>query len=199
MAGEFVITIDAAGATAAFKYMADRAADLTPAMDEIEQMLLTSTDKRFEDEVDPDGKAWTPLAPSTVKAKAKAGHEKMLQWSSRLRRSIVGEHDASSVTIGTNVVYAAIHQFGGSIKHYAQSRQIFRKFVEWTGRSGKVHRELQPGFVKKNKANFASWHEHPEHDVTIPARAFVGISQGDVASAVEILQRFVSAPAEVSA
>lgn len=40
----------------------------------------------------------------------------ILQDSGRLRDSVVASHTDNSVTIGTNVVYAAIHQFGGQTK-----------------------------------------------------------------------------------
>lgn len=40
----------------------------------------------------------------------------ILQDSGRLRDSIVPTHDDNSATIGTNVVYAAIHQLGGQTR-----------------------------------------------------------------------------------
>lgn len=175
----------------AFTGMSAQARDLRPAMDEVGAMLMTSIDMRFEQERDPDGKSWEPLAPSTVKAKAKAGHEAMLQWSGRLRGSITRQADSTSVEVGTNIPYAAAQNNGAAITKHAQSRQVFRRFAETKGKGGKVHRELQPGFVKKDQANFASWHAVPEHAVTIPARPFMGISQADRDAGVEILRNFV--------
>lgn len=167
------------------------ARDLRPAMDEIGAMLMTSTDLRFEQEKDPEGNAWAPLAPSTVKRKAKAGHEAMLQWSGRLRGSMTREATANSVEVGTNLPYAAIQNNGGVVTKHAQSREVFRKFVQTKGKGGAVDRELLPGFVKKDKANFASWHAVGEHTVTIPARPFLGINDADRDAAVEILRHFV--------
>ena len=159
------------------------AADLRPAMDNIGRMLMTSVDMRFERESDPDGAPWVVLAPSTIKRKAKAGRERKLQWSGALRRSITRQADSSSVTVGSNLVYAAIQQNGGTIEKYAQSREILRKFTETGG-----VKTLHPGFVKRSQANFASFHEVGAHGITIPARPFLGINAADEAEGVQILK-----------
>ena len=101
---QVTITVQDLGAGAAMAGIAARAADLRPAMDDVGGMLLTSTAMHFERESDPDGHPWTPLAPATVKQKAKSGHEKILQVSGRLSSSITAEADADSVTIGTNIL-----------------------------------------------------------------------------------------------
>lgn len=169
-----------------------RALDLRPAMDEIGAMLMTSTDLRFERQVDPDGTPWTPNAPSTAKRKAKLGRELVLQMSGRLRGSITRQAESNSVTVGANLVYAGIHQRGGTIDRAASVRQIYRKFVETKGKGGAVHRELLPGFVKKKQSNFETSHDVGAHSITIPARPFLGINRQDREGAVEILQRFIA-------
>lgn len=159
------------------------AANLRPALDDIGRMLMTSVDMRFESETDPDGGPWAVLAPSTIKRKAKAGREGKLQWSGALRRSITRQVDSSSVTVGTNLVYAAIHQDGGKIDRFAQSREILRRFTETGG-----VKTLHPRFVKRSEANFASWHEVKAHGIRIPARPFLGINADDEAEGIRILK-----------
>jgi phage virion morphogenesis protein len=190
---EFIVTFDAAGATAAFKYVADRAADLTPAMDEIEQMLLTSTDQRFETETDPDGKAWAPLAPSTLKRKAAAGHERILQWSGRLRGSITGKHDARSVTIGTNVAYAAAQHFGAAIKREARDGTVRLRSVSKMNKAGTAKVSLLRFAKATHKKARSVDVQIPAHVINIPARPIIGISQADMAGGIDILRRFVGA------
>ena len=188
------VTMTSDGLEIALAGLGARATDLRPAMDEIGAMLMTSTDMRFERQVDPEGAAWTPNAPSTAKQKAKVGHELILQMSGRLRGSITRQAESNSVTVGTNLAYARIHQLGGTINREASVRQIYRKFVETKGKAG-VHRELLPGFVKKSQSNFETSHPVGAHGITIPARPFLGINQQDREGAVEILQRFIaSAP-----
>jgi phage virion morphogenesis protein len=188
---EFVVTFDAAGATTAFKYIADRAANLTPAMDEIEQMLLTSTDQRFEAETDPAGHRWTPLAPSTSKRKAAAGRERILQWSTRLRRSVTGKHDAHSVTIGTNVIYAAIQQFGGTIARPEREATVRLRNVSKMNKAGDARINVVR-FAKASHKKARSVDVNiPAHDIRLPARPLIGISQPDLSAAVDILRKFV--------
>lgn len=78
------------------------------------------------------------------------------------------------VEVGTNKVYAAIHQFGGTIEKYAQSRQIYRRYDKRSGALGNR-------FVSRSKSNFATWHEIKEHTIDIPARPFLGVSADDEA------------------
>ena len=82
---------------------------------------MASTDMRFEREVGPDGQAWAALRPSTIARKAKAGREAKLQWSKRLRASFTRQVESTSVTWGTNVPYAAAHQFGADISRHAHT------------------------------------------------------------------------------
>lgn len=150
------------------------AADLRPVMDEIGSSLVASTIHRFEIEKGPDGQGWTPSA----RAKAEGG--KTLTDTARLRQSITHSASASSVAVGTNVIYAGRHQFGGEVKHYARSQEIYRTYNANTG-------ELGRRFVKKSRANFASWVTIGEHVVNMPARPFLGVDAADTAEIGEII------------
>lgn len=181
------VTLDDADIRAKLREMGDRARDLRPAMETIGEMLKISTDRRFETATDPDGNPWTPLAASTVARKAKAGHELMLQWSGRLRQAVAGtpvRTTENSVTLAiSNLVYAAIHQFGGEIIHARRVMTLFR--------SQKGVRNGDWRFVKQGKSDFSMLAMKRTSVQTIPARPYMGISDPDIASATTVLRNFV--------
>lgn len=88
-----------------------RVSDLTPVMADVAQALASETERRFEQE----GPGWPSLANSTILARMKSSHwpGKMLQRSGQLAASIQTAHGRDYAQIGSNKVYAAIHQFGG--------------------------------------------------------------------------------------
>ncbi|MEA2755415.1 MAG: hypothetical protein QOJ54_1704 [Aliidongia sp.] len=150
---------------------------LQAALKVIGQHILKSTRKRFDDEVDPTGKAWTPLNKAYAGGEKQQGTDeltpvktgkKILQGAGLaggLLGSITAQVDGSTLRIGTNKVYGAIHQFGGTI--------VPRTF---------------PALVFKinGKLSFA-------RQVTIPARPFLGISEADRQEIPKLVQDVVSA------
>lgn len=78
-------------------------------MDEIGRHLVLATLRRFESEREPDGKPWLRSA------RALAEGRRTLSATGRLRRSIahVVAPDGHAVEVGSDVAYAAVHQFGG--------------------------------------------------------------------------------------
>lgn len=190
----YTVSLDDVAFQAALAGMRDRARNLRPALEAIGDMLMTSTSMRFEQQHGPDGAAWTPWAASTARQRAKEGRTQILEWggkgSQHLRASITRRMSSSEVTIGTAVPYARIQQEGGTITRYAQSREVLRRFVQRKTKNGTV-RELLPGFARRSKANFASWHAVPEHVITIPARPFLGINDADRAAGAAILNRYL--------
>lgn len=88
---------------------------------------------------------------------------KILQDSGRLAASIVERSDNDSATVGTNVEYAAIHQFGGkTCPHVIEPRN--KKALAFNGRV--VKRVNHPGS-------------------TIPARPFLALTDDDEESIVQ--------------
>jgi len=154
MAAGFEITVDDARANRALAALADAGTDLAPVMDEIGAMLVAATLDRFERGVAPNGTPWKPSG----RAQREGGQT--LVDSARLRDSITHDFDARSVTVGTNVVYAAIHQLGGTI------RPKSGQFLKFPGPDG------APVFARQ---------------VEIPARPFLGISDGDAAEIGDIV------------
>lgn len=87
------------------------ASDLTPLMEMCGALLERSTKDRLrETNVAPDGAPWPP----SMRAQEDGG--KTLFASGRLADSIQYIADANRAEIGTNVIYAGIHQTGGEIR-----------------------------------------------------------------------------------
>lgn len=132
---------------------------LRPAMMEIGEHLQGSVEERFRTETDPQGNAWEPLSAFTL---ANKRNDQILTERGGLRGSVhytVGDH---ALEQGTNKIYGAIHQLGGTIRP----------------KNGPALAIGRPGgefaLVKK---------------VTIPARAYLGLSDDDKLAIDAILAR----------
>jgi len=84
----------------------------------------------------------------------------MLRETGRLLGSLSRRADGNRVVVGTNVIYAAIHQFGGTIRPKSGGRLAFR-----LGRTRVFARS-----------------------VSIPARPWLGVSDADRAEIMAIFQ-----------
>ncbi|MBS4046184.1 MAG: phage virion morphogenesis protein [Alphaproteobacteria bacterium] len=122
-----------AGLAGRFDELEKAGRDTAPLMRDISLSLLVSTHRRFELEQDPERKKWRLFSAVTLREraggrkaffknnryKARKGTEakmasaKLLRASNRLFQSITAEHTATTAQVGTNVIYAAIHNFGG--------------------------------------------------------------------------------------
>ncbi len=89
--------------------------NISPILHEVGNLAKNEAELSFEKESSPFGDKWTPLSQQTLKNKRGS---KILTESSLLQSSInsrVNMQSAmkGSVSIGTNLEYAKIHQFGG--------------------------------------------------------------------------------------
>ena len=120
--------------------------------------LVRNTQDRFDAGRAPDGRAWTPLKPFTLAMKRGPGILRESGMRGGLQASIAFRADAgaggATVTVGTNKVYGAIHQFGGTIRPKNPKGLLF--FRTPGGRVWAAARS-----------------------VTIPARPYLGISFED--------------------
>lgn len=133
--------------------------DLEELMSGIGGYLEGATIDRFDREEAPDGSAWT----KSERARRDSG--KTLQDSGQLRSSIVSEADSKSVRVGTNKVYAGIHQFG------------FDGNVTVRGHA----RTIDQAFGKQLKAPVTFNVDAFERLLKMPARPFLGLSGEDEA------------------
>lgn len=117
-----------------------RAQDTEPLMAHIANTLGIFTSQAFEKESSPFGDKWKPLSRSTLKNIK--GAKKKLVDKAKLVNSISTTHTAKSATIGTNVVYARIHQFGGKAGRNHKVIIPARPFIP-ISKEGKIPKVLQ--------------------------------------------------------
>lgn len=105
------------------------------------------TQRRFEESRGPDGRPWPPLSPATLlgevgrdrakgglsaRAQRRVALRKPLIRTGRLRASIAWKVAGNAIAVGTNLVYAAIHQFGGRAGRGRKVRIPARPFLGLT-------------------------------------------------------------------
>lgn len=112
MAGSF-ITVSTNGSDIAIAKvltkLINNGQQLEPAFQDIGEYLLESHQARFDLEIAPDGELWEPLAPRTL---AKKKRDTILREEGILRNTLAWQPDGDDLLFGSNLVYAATHQFG---------------------------------------------------------------------------------------
>lgn len=91
--------------------------DLTPVMQDIGELLIRSTRERFVEGKSPEGAAWAPKSPTTLAAYARRGvnaPRPLIGETGRLGREISYQAGPQSVEVGSNLIYAAVQQFGAA-------------------------------------------------------------------------------------
>jgi len=153
------IKVDDRELRSALKGIKEAAADPTPMFDAVGAALVSDTIGRFERGEGPGGEVW----PQSLRAKLDDGQT--LVDTSRLRDSITHDPGPRGVRYGTNVIYAGIHQFGGTIK----------------AKGG--------GWLKFTLANGAF---RRVREVTMPARPFLGIDDEQETIIAEEIEAFLA-------
>ena len=162
--------------------------DMSPAMRSVARAMLTGTQLRFRSTRGPDGTPW----PASRRAATEGGQT--LSMSGDLRRSITAAHSSTTAMVGTNKVYAAIHQFGGVIRakngpflaipitpqaRKARSPRNMPELRVWQTIKGQYVMGTDNGTV----------HFLLRRQVTMPARPFLGLSDGDRTEVLRVLQQ----------
>lgn len=118
--------------TAAIEHLSglvDAINDPSPLLAELGEYGLRSTRARFKTQTAPDGTAWAALQPWYQKEKRR-NKNRILTLNGYLRGQmtwqLVGDR---TVEIGSNLPYAAVHQFGATIKPRAAKVLMFRGHV----------------------------------------------------------------------
>lgn len=178
--------------TSALQALQQRANNLTPVFKSIGEHLVRTTWERFDAQHAPDGTPWQPIKDSSLaiavgmhagiddrdhtKKGALRAHilrrianKKILIQTSRLRDSIAYRATGDGVAVGTNVIYAAIHQFGGQTKPHV-ILPVRKKALAWFGGAHPVKKVNHPGSK-------------------IPARPFLGISAEDHQAIIDIIMQ----------
>jgi len=133
-----------------------------------------STRLRFRNQVGPDGQKWKPSA------RAQAGGGQTLVLTARLLRSISHQVRNDGTEWGTNVVYAAIHQFGGEIKRAAFSSWArLRTDASGTLLRQKDHSHLAVFAKATHKRVKVVRYTVDAHTIKMPARPYLGVNEAD--------------------
>lgn len=144
------ITIDDGEIAAALARVKQLEGDLPGLLDDIGASVAGAARHRFETNVDPEGEPWEPSASAWNNSTSEE-RGRTLVGRGHLRDSITHQVSGDEVAIGTNVVYGAIHQFGGKIEPKAGSHLVFK---------------IGGAFIKVSS-------------VELPARPYLGLSGDD--------------------
>ena len=101
--------------------------DTAPLMRRLGERIQAWTQDRFDanQQQATDGTPWAKLNPKYAQNKPRHLQNRKLTLSVHLRKSIRWQLlDSQSVLVGTNVKYAAIHQFGGTIAKKARQSTV---------------------------------------------------------------------------
>ncbi len=112
MAGSF-ISVDVLGTSTVAKELnklIQQSSNLDPAFRDIGEYLLESTQQRFVDQQAPDGEPWEPLSPKTLAKKKR--QDRVLTETGTLADTLNYQLGANQLQFGSNMEYAATHQFG---------------------------------------------------------------------------------------
>lgn len=143
------IEVDDAEVNRLFAELVRRATDLRPLMQDLGEYLAESTKQRFATSTAPDGSRWAPNAQATYLAYLGAfkgsfgkggkitkggaarasGKKPLIGETRRLSSEIQYRADATSVEVGSSLVYSAIHQFGGQAGRGGTTRIPARPYL----------------------------------------------------------------------
>ena len=127
-------------------------------MASVGEALVSGTNRRFNNEESPKGEKWE----KSGRAIAEGGQT--LSDTAHLRKSIDFKATPAQVMVGSNLLYARIHQLGGTIKPKKG------KALKFKGKNG------QDIFVS---------------EVNMPARPYLGVSKADMDEVRETMAEFI--------
>lgn len=127
-------------------------------MASVGEALVSGTIRRFNNEESPKGEKWE----KSGRAIAEGGQT--LSDTAHLRKSIDFKATPAQVMVGSNLLYARIHQLGGTIKPKKG------KALKFKGKNG------QDIFVS---------------EVNMPARPYLGVSKADMDEVRETMAEFI--------
>lgn len=184
-----IIDLDSFTAKKQLQGLLDASQDLKPLLINLGTLAMREFDKNFRAQGRPK---WQDLRPKTLYRRKKSGRGgRILRDTGRLQQSLsqgkpgnVYRLEPRSLTIGSNVKYAAIHQFGGTVKLRPRSDAAPRTFARvgnrllLRGKDGKVRvgSKLDGTPIRKKFAAAASVRmTFKERTIRIPARPYLVI------------------------
>lgn len=181
-----IIKLDSAEFDEVRRVLDARLQDARPVLRAVGMQLMRSVDLQFRAEGARFGAKWKP-SRRALKQRGQTLHD-----TGRLSESIVSggvgagsiyRLSESSLEIGSNLAYAAIHQFGGTIRQAARSDRLPRTFARlghrlvFQGRDGKVTvgHKLDGTPIKRKLPTVASTRLtfNKERTIQMPARPYL--------------------------
>lgn len=141
--------------------------DLRDLNEAIADAMVTSTAMRFRSEEDPDGNRWK----KSVRASQTGG--RTLTKTADLKNSISSRATSEGVAVGTNKIYAGMHQFG--TENEPGGRLTIR---------AKTSKGLRFRIGGR-------WVTKQEVKIRMPKRAFLGINREDLAEIKSMMEDFL--------
>ena len=115
MAATIELILDATPILSDLSRLAAAGDDLSPAMRQVAGLLADAAEEAFAREADPSTWArWQPLGDAHIERRRKVGKwpGPILQMSGQLAASVQSDYGRDFAQVGSNKVYAAIHQHG---------------------------------------------------------------------------------------
>ncbi len=145
---------------------------------------------RYSSPEDPIGgeNKWKPLSKTTIEIKKSQGNSgpyTILKDTGRLSSSIVSKATKDTVSVGTNMVYAALHQFGAKAGQFEMLIKAHIRKRKVTG--SELLKSGKPGKIKPMTIN-TSVKAHMRKSPAIPARPFMNIHPESLEIIIQTLQ-----------
>lgn len=199
------IEVDDANVLRVIAELQRRMADMQPAMQSVGEYLVESTHRRFSTSTAPDGSRWAPNSQVTylrmLESRGGTSYTKgeragrinakgagvamtkkpLIGETHRLENEIVPFASQDGVEVGSNLIYAAVQQFGAKMGEFGRYSQVSR----WRKFGDKDFRKYA-GTVKGFPIPWGD----------IPARPFLGLSTDDADNVLSIVGRFLAAASD---
>jgi phage virion morphogenesis protein len=143
----------------------------TGVMRQIGVALVEQTNRRFDAGRDPFGQKWQALLPAYAMIKRGPG---ILRASQMLQRSVTYAATGNQVTVGSNRIYAAVHQFGATI-----TAKNGKGLAFMLGSAG-------PRGPRGGKSKTLKHWVHAQ-SVRIPQRPYLGFGPNDQRAVMEVV------------
>jgi len=170
------INIDDAQLKDAINAAMSRMNDLTPAMRQIGEHVVETTERRFKTSTAPDGKRWEPNSPVTI-ARYLGGYSGMFKKRGGLTKKGAARAGGKKPLVGeTRTLSTTINYRAGRDDVVIGSDRIQSAVMQFGARKGEFGRTRRDGPIP--------WGN-------IPARPFLGLSNADRRTVIEVLGRYI--------
>lgn len=191
MNSKFTIEIDDKPLKDLLKKLRARIGNMKPRMSEIGGEIMNSVQENFDaggrysavGSYIGGGNKWKELSPMTKKIREKQGFGPPFKILDRgqatgLRESITAKYDENSVTVGTNLFYARVHQFGARKGEFGSAVIRIANHMR-TSKKGTSHN------VKGHSRNV------PNPAGNVPARPFLTLHPTNLENAINMLSDYL--------